>query len=175
MSLSPVTDLGLDIASASSILDAVRSSTTTAPAFRGFMSQMAASSTQIIPSSQPSSQVLMPPPGLLHTQLASARFGTFGLPVSSQVSEGHSVVPATTPDRFPFSIPALDTLTGGGLPRGHILEISGAPNTPREIVGLEAARSALGFGEAVLWVDTQNMTKPYDFAGYFSSKPILLT
>jgi len=44
--------------------------------------------------------------------------------------------------------------------RGHILEVSGPPGTIKEAVGLGVVRSFTERNEQVLFVDTQNMTRP---------------
>lgn len=188
-------ELGIEEGAARLIIQTLTDATTMAPAaFRSFASQMMpppppvppfGASTQIVPSSQPSSQTLVLP----FTQAVSARFGNFAMPPSQVQSQpdpsqsgqpaqadqatasSSSVVAQVVHERLSFHAPGLDALTGGGLLRGHILEISGAPNTPRELVSMGAARSALSSGGAVLWVDTQNLTKPYDLDEYFSKCP----
>lgn len=53
--------------------------------------------------------------------------------------------------RFSCSPPA-DGLLSGGLPRGHILEVSGPPGTLKESVGLLMAKSFVSESEGVLFV-----------------------
>ncbi|KAK0452313.1 P-loop containing nucleoside triphosphate hydrolase protein [Armillaria borealis] len=52
----------------------------------------------------------------------------------------------------------LDRLLSGGVPRGSVLEISGAPGTPKEILAVNIMASFVKAGERVLFVDLQNMT-----------------
>jgi hypothetical protein len=162
------TDLSIDVDAACNVLSSVRvASSIPISIYQQFGAARLTqgSSTQIVPSSP-------------LTQWASARFGSFTEGASQSYQSAtqsledqvHAVPQSGTPERLAFHIAGLDALTGGGLPRGHILEISGAPNTPRELVGIGAARSALAGGGAVLWIDTQNMTKPYELLDRLSSK-----
>ncbi|KAK0238050.1 P-loop containing nucleoside triphosphate hydrolase protein [Armillaria nabsnona] len=52
----------------------------------------------------------------------------------------------------------LDRLLSGGVSRGSVLEISGAPGTPKEILAVNIVASFVKAGERVLFVDIQNMT-----------------
>ncbi|PBK67468.1 hypothetical protein ARMSODRAFT_310420 [Armillaria solidipes] len=52
----------------------------------------------------------------------------------------------------------LDRLLSGGVSRGSVLEISGAPGTPKEILAVNIVASFVKAGERVLFVDLQNMT-----------------
>lgn len=54
----------------------------------------------------------------------------------------------------------LDRLLSGGLSRGSVLEISGAPGTPKEILTVNIVASFVKSRERVLFVDLQNMTSP---------------
>ncbi|KAH9960688.1 P-loop containing nucleoside triphosphate hydrolase protein [Russula dissimulans] len=62
--------------------------------------------------------------------------------------------------RFPSSCTPLDRLLGGGLPSGHVLELSGPPGTAKEILATKFASSAVSSNEEVLFVDMQNMASP---------------
>ncbi|KAG1761087.1 hypothetical protein EDD22DRAFT_898025 [Suillus occidentalis] len=56
------------------------------------------------------------------------------------------------------SYAAVNTALGGGLPRGHILEISGPPGSFKETLALDYARIFVQANEEVIFIDTQNMT-----------------
>ncbi|KAG1898511.1 uncharacterized protein F5891DRAFT_1043794 [Suillus fuscotomentosus] len=56
------------------------------------------------------------------------------------------------------SYAAVNTALGGGLPRGHILEISGPPGSFKETLALDYARIFVEANEEVIFIDTQNMT-----------------
>lgn len=56
------------------------------------------------------------------------------------------------------SYAAVNTALGGGLPRGHILEISGPPGSFKETLALDYARIFVEENEEVIFIDTQNMT-----------------
>lgn len=52
---------------------------------------------------------------------------------------------------------ALDTLLKGGIQKGHILELSGPPGTPKELVAMNLTKAFAGNGDNVLIADCQNM------------------
>lgn len=54
--------------------------------------------------------------------------------------------------RFSTSCSAVDKLLSGGLPRGHILEISGPPGTPKEAIAVNIVRAFVEAGEGVIFV-----------------------
>ncbi|KAJ7100017.1 P-loop containing nucleoside triphosphate hydrolase protein [Mycena belliarum] len=62
--------------------------------------------------------------------------------------------------RIPTRCAPLDKLLGGGLPRRHILELSGPPGTPKGAIAIGIVRQFLkeSADEQVLFLDTQNMT-----------------
>ncbi|KAL5522681.1 hypothetical protein ACEPAG_8699 [Sanghuangporus baumii] len=64
--------------------------------------------------------------------------------------------------RSVFSVPEpmKNLLDREGLKRGHILELSGPPGSPKETALLEILRSAVLSEEDVIFLDTQNMTIP---------------
>ncbi|KAI9507282.1 P-loop containing nucleoside triphosphate hydrolase protein [Russula earlei] len=62
--------------------------------------------------------------------------------------------------RFSSSCIPLDRLLGGGLPSGHVLELSGPPGTAKEILATKFASSAVSVNDQVLFVDMQNMASP---------------
>ena len=49
----------------------------------------------------------------------------------------------------------LDKLLGGGLTRGHILELSGPPSCPKENICVDIAASLLKARENVIFVGTK--------------------
>ncbi|KAK0203677.1 P-loop containing nucleoside triphosphate hydrolase protein [Desarmillaria ectypa] len=52
----------------------------------------------------------------------------------------------------------LDRLLSGGVSRSSVLEISGAPGTPKENLAVNIVASFVKAGERVLFLDLQNMT-----------------
>ncbi|KAF9225725.1 hypothetical protein BS17DRAFT_729795 [Gyrodon lividus] len=56
--------------------------------------------------------------------------------------------------------PAVNKILGGGLPRGHILEISGPPGSFKESLVSDFVRIFVEADEQVIFVDMQNMTSP---------------
>src|ERR1700722_2390692 len=80
-------------------------------------------------------------------------------------------------EKYPTCCPPVDKLLAGGLSRGHVLEISGPPGTPKESLAISLVRAFVEVGEAVVFVgvygpfsnnffvicdvaDCQNMTSP---------------
>ncbi|KAF8840557.1 hypothetical protein BDN67DRAFT_903341 [Paxillus ammoniavirescens] len=55
---------------------------------------------------------------------------------------------------------AVNKILGGGLPRGHILEISGPPGSFKESLASDFVRIFVEADEEVIFVDMQNMTSP---------------
>jgi RAD51-like protein 2 len=47
---------------------------------------------------------------------------------------------------------AIDKLLSGGLSRGHILEVSGPPGTPKEVIAMNVVTSFVEAGEEVLFI-----------------------
>ena len=65
------------------------------------------------------------------------------------------------PERLaPTGDAALDAALGGGLRRGHLSEIVGAPSTGRTSLALTALAAAANRGEAVALVDTRDTFDP---------------
>ncbi|KAJ7461710.1 P-loop containing nucleoside triphosphate hydrolase protein [Mycena galericulata] len=62
--------------------------------------------------------------------------------------------------RVPTKCTPLDNLLGGGLPRRHVLEISGPPGTPKGAIAVGIVKSFLNDSpdDEVIFLDTQNMT-----------------
>ncbi|KAH7907948.1 hypothetical protein BJ138DRAFT_1158770 [Hygrophoropsis aurantiaca] len=65
----------------------------------------------------------------------------------------------------------IDKLLGGGIPRGHILEISGPPGCIKESLALDFVRSFVECGEEVIFVDMQNMISPAAIDNVFKNSP----
>ncbi|KAF8905254.1 hypothetical protein CPB84DRAFT_1676807 [Gymnopilus junonius] len=55
---------------------------------------------------------------------------------------------------------ALDKILEGGLSRGHVLEISGPPGSPKEIIGINILASFIEDENEAIFVDCQNMVSP---------------
>lgn len=62
--------------------------------------------------------------------------------------------------RLPFTLPALDQVLDGGLPRGAITEIVGRTSSGRTTLGYSLIASATRSGEYVAWVDVPNALDP---------------
>ena len=62
--------------------------------------------------------------------------------------------------KFSTRSTAIDGLLTGGLLRGHILEISGPPGTPKEVVATNVATSFVEAGEEVLFIGKLMIKKP---------------
>ncbi|KAK0480664.1 P-loop containing nucleoside triphosphate hydrolase protein [Armillaria novae-zelandiae] len=69
----------------------------------------------------------------------------------------------------------LDRLLSGGIPRGSVLEISGAPGTPKEVLAVSAVTSFVKAGERVLFVDLQNMTSATTLRRFLKKIPGITT
>jgi RAD51-like protein 2 len=66
---------------------------------------------------------------------------------------GRSAVDLISIDkRFLSSCVPLDRLLGEGLSSGHILELSGPPGTPKEILATRFASNAVSSNDQVLFV-----------------------
>ncbi|EGO29569.1 hypothetical protein SERLADRAFT_457509 [Serpula lacrymans var. lacrymans S7.9] len=55
------------------------------------------------------------------------------------------------------NFPCVNTILGGGLPRGSILEISGPPGCFKEKLAVDFVKKVIEAGEEVIFVDMQNM------------------
>lgn len=55
-------------------------------------------------------------------------------------------------NKFSTRCPPVDNLLSGGLSKGHILEISGPPGTPKESLAIQIVRSFVEAHEQVLFV-----------------------
>ena len=78
--------------------------------------------------------------------LISATQAPRGLPLSQ------SVASLSRPNILKCSYLAVNKILGGGLPRGHILEISGPPGSFKESLALDFVRIFAEFNEGVMFV-----------------------
>jgi RAD51-like protein 2 len=102
---------------------------------------------------------------------------TVALPVTQPAS-----VMAQQTQKVPTGIAALDKILEGGVSRGHILEISGPPGSPKELVAMKIVSSFVNAREEVFFVgawslflsnnlpyhvytDCQNMANPSHLRG----------
>jgi RAD51-like protein 2 len=60
---------------------------------------------------------------------------------------------------FSTLCPPVDKLLSGGLSRGHILEISGPPGTPKETLAVNIVKSFVEANEEVLFVGKRSVQK----------------
>ncbi|CAA7264278.1 unnamed protein product [Cyclocybe aegerita] len=60
--------------------------------------------------------------------------------------------------RIPTGSSSLNKMLQGGLLRGHVLELSGPPGSPKERLSMSIASAFVNVGEEILFVDCQNMT-----------------
>ncbi|KAG9309593.1 hypothetical protein JVU11DRAFT_10574 [Chiua virens] len=86
--------------------------------------------------------------------LISATQAQKGVPLSQ------SVASLSRPIVLKCSYSAVNKILGSGLPRGHILEISGPPGSFKEALALDFVRVFAQADEGVIFVDMQNMTTP---------------
>ncbi|KAJ6582899.1 P-loop containing nucleoside triphosphate hydrolase protein [Mycena vulgaris] len=75
------------------------------------------------------------------------------------LTQAASAVASSSARRIPTKCGPLDKLLEGGLPRRHVLELSGPPGTPKGHIALGIVRSFLkdSADEEVLFLDMQNM------------------
>ena len=57
--------------------------------------------------------------------------------------------------RIPFGIPALDKLTGGGIPKKRLTLLYGPPNVGKSYLASQIAVNAQSLGGTVGWIDTE--------------------
>ena len=57
--------------------------------------------------------------------------------------------------RIPFNIPALDKLTGGGIPKKRFTEIYGATNVGKSYLASQICANVLNAGGKAAWIDTE--------------------
>jgi len=68
------------------------------------------------------------------------------------------------PEMVSSGVPAIDALTGGGLPRGCLTEICGPASSGRSTLMLAALAAATGRGEFCVVVDASDALNPYSAA-----------
>jgi len=74
----------------------------------------------------------------------------------------------------PTGVPALDAALGGGLRRGHLSDIAGAPSSGRTTIVVRALAAATARGEAVALVDARDAFDPASAAAQGVDLPHLL-
>lgn len=74
----------------------------------------------------------------------------------------------------PTGVDPLDAALGGGLRRGHLSEITGAPSTGRTTLAVRALAAATARGEAAALVDTCDTFDPLSAAAFGVALPQLL-
>lgn len=62
--------------------------------------------------------------------------------------------------RLPTGMDALDRLLEGGLPRGHVTELVGAPGAGRTGLATAMAAAATRSGETIAWIDPADALDP---------------
>ena len=62
--------------------------------------------------------------------------------------------------RLPTGLAALDAALGGGLPRGRVTELAGAPSMGRTGLACAIAAAATRAGETIAWVDPADALEP---------------
>ena len=83
--------------------------------------------------------------------------------------------PPAPPERLaPIERADVDLALGGGLRRGHLSEITGAPSSGRTMVAVQAMAAAAARGEAVALVDTCDTFDPATAAAHGLTLPRLL-
>jgi hypothetical protein len=91
-----------------------------------------------------------------HRAAAVARLVDLALP--GQVRIG--VTTSGPVSWLPSGVAALDTLLGGGVPRGRISEVIGPPSSGRTSILLTLLATATRRGEVVAWVDLTDALHP---------------
>jgi len=86
--------------------------------------------------------------------LISATQAPKGIPLSQ------SVASLSRTNLVKCSYLAVNKILGGGLSRGHILEISGPPGSFKESLALDFVRTFAEADERIIFVDMQGMTSP---------------
>src|SRR5205809_4331896 len=62
--------------------------------------------------------------------------------------------------RLSTGLAVLDEALGGGLPRGRVAELAGAPSTGRTGLACAIAAAATRAGETIAWVDPADVLEP---------------
>ncbi|KAL1948984.1 hypothetical protein VTO73DRAFT_10790 [Trametes versicolor] len=76
-----------------------------------------------------------------------------------------------TTTQYSTACAPLDRLLGGGLKRGHILEINGPPGSGKEQIAANAVTSFVDANQEVLFVDMQNMVLPATIKRILMERP----
>ena len=58
-------------------------------------------------------------------------------------------------DRIPFGIPALDNLTGGGIPKKRMTLLYGSPNVGKSYLASQIVANAQSTEGTAGWIDTE--------------------
>ena len=58
-------------------------------------------------------------------------------------------------ERFPFGIPQLDKLTGGGIPKKRFTLLTGQPSGGKSYLAMKAVESVQKSGGTAVWIDTE--------------------
>ncbi len=82
-------------------------------------------------------------------------------------------------DRITSGIPGLDKLIEGGLPKGSITLVSGAPGTGKTIMGMQFLEAGLKKGEKCVYVSIEEepddvLAQAYQF-GFFKKPPEIIS
>lgn len=86
--------------------------------------------------------------------------------VAAEEPSGLAAAPHDEARVAPIGVPSLDAALGGGLRRGHLSEIIGAPSSGRTTIAVQAFASATARGEAVALVDTCDTFDPESGAAH---------
>ncbi|KAF8636947.1 hypothetical protein AX17_003198 [Amanita inopinata Kibby_2008] len=79
----------------------------------------------------------------------------YPLSLSQSVSSLVKISPRVSTKCIP-----VDKLLSGGITRGQVLEISGPPGSPKEVLLLKVVTAFVELGEEVIFLETQNMISP---------------
>ncbi len=71
---------------------------------------------------------------------------------SGQQTQPPTQVASLLAQRIPTKYDPLDNLLGGGVRRGHVLEISGPPGSPKEALLLKVVLAFVGLGKEVVFL-----------------------
>lgn len=92
--------------------------------------------------------------------VAAARLAGLELPGEVQLGR----VRTTAPRRLSSGVEKLDTLLGGGWPRGRLSEIAAPRSCGRTALLAASLAAATGRGELVAYIDTAGALDPFSFA-----------
>ncbi len=96
--------------------------------------------------------------------------------ISRQLARAADLAGRVAPreDALPTALPALDRLLSGGLPRGALVEVTGARSAGRFSLALSALAAATEAGEAAALVDLGDHFDPQAAAAFGADLPRLL-